>query len=142
MQIDWTNQTFNSCTILEPVNPDNKTCKDRWRVKCHCGKIFTAPPLYLKYGRVKSCKCLVPIARAKARMRFNNSGGKISEEFFRRYNYTNRFGVQLIRPVDLSKDGMRDDWITLCPHHDSHTLFISNPDSVVNGLQKSCGCLN
>lgn len=130
--IDWTGQIFNGCEILEPVDKMKIKCKDKWKVKCHCGKIFeTATPKSLKTSNTTSCGCEKQRTTLLRMLKHNY------------YNYINPDSkVQLIEPLDPLKSRSIDDWIALCPRHDPPKQFITKPHDIIANLVKSCGCLN
>jgi len=132
--IDWTGKVFNGCTILEPIDPNKKTGTDKWKIRCHCGNVFdTAIPASLKSGNTTSCDCL----KIKAIINFN----KTSKKKYNYYNFVNKLGIKILRPVDPEKEGPEDDWIALCPRHDPPKEFIAMPSSIYSDKTNSCGCL-
>ena len=127
IKIDWTNLEFYNCKIIEPLSINKRTGNDKWKIKCYCGKEFYTAPCDLKAGKVPSCGC-------------NRSNlARTQMKKIEYYNYVNNHGVKLIKPVDINKQGSRQDWIALCPRDGIE--FIIDPHSVIGNNTRSCGCL-
>lgn len=116
--IDWKNLEFSNCKILEPINNENIKGCDKWKIECHCGKIFIAKPSQLKNFHTKSCGCI-----------HNN------------FDWTNKeyFNCKIISPVDINKRGGSDKWNILC--HCGKIFNTAVPTALKAGNTKSCGCL-
>jgi hypothetical protein len=131
--INWKGLIFNGCEVLTPINESKKTCNDRWNIKCHCGKIFEARLEHLKSGNIKSCKCLLTETSIK--------NGNLNRKTIY-YNFIHPITkIHILSPVDTLKITSRDEWICLCPHHETPVEFIATPHNIISGNTKSCKCL-
>lgn len=117
--INWYNQEFSNCKIIEPVNKEKIKGADNWKIQCHCGNIFISKPSSLKNFHTKSCGCI-----------HNN------------FDWTNKefFNCKIISPVDLDKTGGFDKWNIQC--YCGKIFNTAVPTALKSGNTKSCGCLN
>lgn len=133
---DYSNKIHKNCTILEPINPSERSTKHFWKIKCFCGEIFKCNLSNFLYGNTSSCGCKNTESIIKR---------NIENRKYNYYNYINSLtNIQLIRPVDKLKNTSRDEWIALCPLHEppKEFIIIANQVATINSNIKSCGCLN
>lgn len=119
--INYVNQIIHNCIILEPVYINKKSSKDKWRVRCHCGKIFICTINNLK-RKTTSCGCIYQ------KMIQNN----LIDYTNKKYN-----NCTIIKPVIDEFKTSKDNWYIKC---DCGKIFISKPNLLQSNRVKSCGC--
>jgi 5-methylcytosine-specific restriction endonuclease McrA len=132
-KLKWRNQIFNSCKILTPLDINKANGKDKWKIRCFCGKIFVSAPVSIKKGNTESCGCI----RNKRIQEYHRTNRKVEY-----VNYINiNTNIKILEPLNPKKDSYRDDYICLCPYHDPPLEFLGYPSTVIDGSTASCGCL-
>ena len=130
--INWKGLIFNECEILDPVDENKKTCIDKWKIKCHCGKEFQASPNNLrKLNNTTSCGC----NSFKSYLRHEDTR-------LQYYGYINPITkIQIIKPLDEKLNRSFDKWVCLCPLHEIPVEFIAQANNIWNSNNTTyCGC--
>ncbi len=129
---DWTGQIFNNCKIIEPVNENEKAGYKPWKVLCHCGKIFNAPPSSVKQGMYQSCGCYRKKASQERMQQQQPWKYQIKEYIGNEYN-----GCKILEPVDQNLVRSHSYYKIQCS---CGNIFEARFSNIQSGVIRSCGC--
>lgn len=130
---DWTGQIFYNCKLLEPVNKNEIAGYKKWKIQCHCGKIFEAPPSSLKQGMYQSCGCYRKKA-SKERMLNQKLWNSQRKEYIGK-EYNNCKILELVNPNEIHNNKSYYKIECKCGK-----IFEARASNVQSGVIKSCGC--
>jgi hypothetical protein len=119
---DYTGQKYNSLTFVRPTD-QRIGGKIAWELMCDCGTVIVRVPHGVKKGSPKSCGC----------KRYGIAHN--------RKDYTGQTHYQLtfIRPMPYDKEREKLKWEAICS---CGKLTYICPSNVINGHNRSCGCLH
>ena len=117
--MDIAGEKFGKLIVLEEYGRD-KRGSILWKCKCSCGKLTTATTYNLRSGHKRSCGCL------RTGVQPEDLSG-------------HTFGRLLVKEYKKTDKWRTTHW--LCKCRCNNEVIISR-SSLLNGLTKSCGCLN
>lgn len=119
---DLTGRQFGELTVIRRVENDksNRVC---WLCRCSCGKELTVQALHLKSGHTRSCGCKRYLGNGNRRDLIGQRFGRLTALYF-------------VRKENRVKNSY---WHCRCDCGNELDVYTM---SLVQGLTRSCGCLN